>query len=119
MAKDLIAKENKISKFEQFFPYNPDSCRLTVVCPRAHYAASAIARAVEDADASLLNLNVTSLDAGEGFVSVDIRVDHRDPQRVIRSLERYGFTVTGTDATTASDDTLRRRYDELMKIINI
>ena len=74
----------------RLFPYTPDSSSLTVECPASDYSASSIARAVEDCNAHLLNLNVTSV--------VDLRVNHRNADAVSRSLERYGFMVTSKDS---------------------
>ena len=75
------------------FPANPETSELTVACPRRDYSASLIARAVEDADAHLLNLNVTSTSDPEGLIWVDLRVSHRNAGAVSRSLERYGYEV--------------------------
>ena len=83
------------------------------------YSASVMARAVEDADAPLLNLNVTGIDAGENRLAVALRIGHRSPLAAIRSLERYGFEVLDYDAPQADDDMLRSRYDELMHILSI
>lgn len=83
------------------------------------YSASVMARAVEDADAPLLNLNVTGIDAGENRLTVALRIGHRSPLAAIRSLERYGFEVLDYDAPQADDDMLRSRYDELMHILSI
>lgn len=102
------------------FPPLPESSELTLVCRRDDYSASAIARAVEDADAHLLNLNVTSADAGPDEVSVELRVSHRNTGGVARSLERYGFRVT--DVREGYDDDfekMRHRIDELMTRIEL
>lgn len=87
---------------------------LTVGCTRSQYSASRIARAVEDCDAHLLNLNVTSFE-GAGVadrslpVVIDIRVNQRNSSLVRRSLERYGFTVlnaSSSDGTHPDDEAL-------------
>lgn len=106
-------------ELEAFFPHNPDSSCLTVACAAADYAASRIARAVEDADAPLLNLNVTSGNSADSHVMVALRVGHRNPERVARSLERYGYNVLSVDADGADDDTLRQRYEELMRYLRL
>lgn len=94
-----------------------DWTRLLIGCRRDQYAASLVARAVEDCDAHLLNLNVTSPGAitGDGAdgtapgdyaefpVRVELRVTHRNAESVARSLERYGFTVL--EAHSSADDT--------------
>lgn len=119
MTKDLAAKDFKNDQIEVFFPDNPDSSRLLVGCGAEDYSASRLAHAVEDADARLLNLNVTSLVSPGVDVVVALRIGHRDPSRVVRSLERYGFTVISFDEARVEDDTIRRRYEELMRILEI
>jgi len=119
MTKEIAAKDNKIDQIEVFFPPNPDSSRLLVGTNVGSYVASRIARAVEDADARLLNLNVTSLSSETAQLVVALRVDHRNPERVARSLERYGYTILDTDSNGFDDDTVRRRYDELMKYLSL
>jgi len=119
MIKDLAAKDIKTNQLEVLFPHNPDSSRLLISCAAADYSASLIARAVEDADASLLNLNVTSYGAGTPEVVVALRVGHLNPERVARSLERYGYDILNIEADGATDDTLHRRYEELMRILNV
>ncbi len=102
------------------FPENPDSSRLLIGCNPLDFAASRIAHAVEDCDARLLNLNVTSIETGGGLLAVSLRISHRDPDRVARSLERYGYEVLSTESNDgASDDRLRQRYDELMKYLSL
>lgn len=102
------------------FPPNPETSELTVVCRRSDYSASLIARAVEDAEAHLLNLNVTSADAGPESMAVDLRVSHRNAGSVARSLERHGFEVTaihsGYDLRRQTDED---RLDNLLRQINV
>ena len=103
------------------FPPDPESSRILIGLPRVDFMASHIARAVEDADARLLNMNVTGLPAATpAGVVVDLRVSHRNPERVTRSLERHGYSVLSIDTPESStDETLRRRYDELMHILSL
>lgn len=96
---------------ERLFPGNADSSNLTIECSRVDYSASAIARAVEDCNAHLLNLNVTSQQASTAdAVVVDLRISHRNTSAVARSLERYGFIVTATDED--ADDPLAAKARE-------
>lgn len=106
---------------ERLFPRIEESSRLLVSCIPADYSASRIARAVEDADAHLLNLNVTS--DGERLdnrLVAELRVSHRSPLAVARSLERYGFEVIDVDhASLESDGTASDRIQELLHILNL
>lgn len=120
---------NHFPENEYFFPAAGDSSRLLVGCRREDYSASRLARAVEDCDAHVLNLNITSMGeaatadgAAEYPVIVDLRVSHRNADSIRRSLERYGYTVL--DALTADDsesaDSLsRERIDQLIRFLEI
>lgn len=117
----MNAKPDKKDRLEVILPPDPESSRLLIGLPKADFVASHIARAVEDADASLLNLNVTSLmpESPSGMI-VDLRVSHRNPERVMRSLERHGYAVISVNtAEPPESDTLRSRYEELMHLLSI
>lgn len=108
-------------RLERLFPDYGESSTLYISCHSSDYSASKIAHAVEDCNAHLINLNVTSdNDPESGRVGVELRVNHLDPEAVARSLERYGFEVNSVYAPSAADDSvMRHRYEELMHYLNI
>lgn len=93
------------------------------MCVAAHdYSASAIARAVEDCDAHLINLNVLADRPSEapGQCLVALRVDHRNASAVARSLERYGYRILDLEhAPGADSDTMRERVRELIHYLDV
>lgn len=104
----------------RLFPPLGDSCRLVMACRKNDYAASIVARAVEDCDAHLLNLNVTSEVTDEGDMIVELRVGINNGESVARSLARYGYEVVSVEPETHIDnDTMHGRIDELMRYINM
>ena len=109
----------------RLFPPFEDSSRLTVSCRRADYSASSIARAVEDCDAHLLNLNLTAdggaLDPFGDELTAELRISHRNASAAARSLERYGYRVIALEhgAGAAADDTMRNRVNELMHYLEV
>lgn len=105
---------------ERLFPPVEESSELSVACYRTDYSASRIAHAVEDVDAHLLNLNVTSLVTDHGEVVVDLRVNRRSAASVARSLVRYGYRVVDIhDADEPISDSLSERVGELLLHINM
>ncbi len=105
---------------ERLFPPVSGASTLLVACRREDYSASRLARAVEDADAHLLNLNVTSDIAAVDEVVTEIRIDHRSPLAVVRSLERYGYRIIGIDGETDDfDESNRRSVDEFLRYLDI
>ncbi|MCM1109819.1 MAG: hypothetical protein NC336_01275 [Clostridium sp.] len=124
----MTAKDNILSirhAPERCFPPQREWSELTLRCPRTDFSASLIARAVEDCDAHLLNMNVTSIEPESyGDVSVDIRVNVRNGYGVARSLERYGFEVDqivgdGDAGSEPLTDTMRDRIDLLLKNLEL
>lgn len=116
--------DNKFPVDPRLFPDVSESSRLLVGCAAADYSASRIARAVEDCDAHLLNLNVTAMgaDSVEAAFPVlfDLRVSHRSTAGVCRSLERYGYTVLDVQEDADGDaDTARARVNEFLRYLEI
>lgn len=105
---------------ERLFPINAECCELSVACSRSDYSASRISRAVEDADAHLLNLNVTSETLPTGEVIIDLRVSHRNAGAVSRSLDRYGYqTVAIRSGYDTMQQEMAERIGELMAHIEV
>lgn len=131
----MSVNNNKFPENDYLFPAVMESSRLLVGCKTEDYSASRIARAVEDCDAHLLNLNVTNIggnmagdevDAEYGVsestfpVVFDLRINHSNTARVSRSLERYGYTVIDVqDSAVSDDDTARQRVEHLLKYLEI
>lgn len=101
----MTSKNINITDLLCLYPENHESSRFKVICKRGEYSASRLARAVEDCDAHVLNLNVTAelADGGESIV-VDLRVGRRNVESVVRSLERYGYIAIPFDEGDAFDD---------------
>lgn len=124
----MASKELKFHEGGALYPPRDDSSRLLVGCRRLDYSASRISTAVEDCNAHVVNLNVTDFGAGfdddatADYLVVDLRVTHRSPTAVSRSLERYGYNVLMATSSGDEDDyqtdSLRSRINELLRYID-
>lgn len=107
----------------RLFPHCEESGELSVRCFRSDFSASRIARAVEDVDAHILNMNVTSEITPLGEVIVDLRVSHRNVTAVAHSLERYGYEVHHIASESlendADNEVTASRIAELMAHLNV
>ena len=106
---------------QRLFPLMEESSRLLVSCLPSDYSASRLSRAVEDCNAHLVNLNVTADGARlDNRVVVELRVNHRSPAAVARSLERYGYEVIDMSGQSAADDDLMAsRVAELLHYLEL
>lgn len=108
--------------YARLFPQLQESTELTVLIPARQYSASSIARAVEDADAHLLNLNVVEGTTADCVTTAEIRVNHSRGESVARSLERYGYEVTSMTLNgrgTLTNDTTANRARALLHYLDI
>ena len=116
-----MSKDIKTYQVDELYPVLEGSSHLLLGCRRGDYSASRIARAVEDCDAHLLNLNMMTDDTQSYDMLVDIRVNRLSGEAVARSLARYGYDVLnftpGDDPD--NDSPLRRRVDELLRYLNV
>ena len=123
---DILASKsvNTQKRLEHLIPPQTEATVLTVACHPDDYCASSLARAVEDSEAHLINLNVTDCRLDDGRIAIELRTNHCNGGATARSLERYGFEVLEIESTTGdsivdSDPTLSARAAELLHILNL
>lgn len=118
---DFLGIINQVSMLEglgRLIAERDDSSILTVECPAEQYSASALAHAVEDADAHLVDL--ISRPAENGNVRVMLRVRSEDPGPAASSLERYGYSVIErSEGESGVSDILAERLANLQALINV
>jgi hypothetical protein len=81
------------------------------------YSMQQISRIIEENNSKILSI---SLSPGEGGkIEVNIKINQPDLNAIISSFERFGYTVKATYQESAYTEDMRKRYDELMRILNI
>lgn len=98
-----------------------DDCSVvTVECRPGDYSASALAHAVEDSDAHLVDMFTTP--QSDGQLRVTLRVRHADPTAAVRSLERYDYHVVeahGAGSDVREAEIAAERLLSLQTILNV
>jgi len=83
------------------------------------YALSTISRIIEENNAKVLSLYVTSVPESREVI-LTIKVNSTEVNSMIRSLERFGYPVkTCFLNDSQSDEFYRSRYEELMKYMGM
>ncbi|MCC8114527.1 MAG: hypothetical protein LIP03_11190 [Bacteroidales bacterium] len=120
MTKDLTPKDVQSTQIAELFPPTDDESRILVGCRRGDYSASMISRAVEDCNAQVLNLNVTSLPSEFADLVIDLRVNHRNAEAISRSLMRYGYDVLAAKSSSpVYNEQMRSRANELLRYLEV
>lgn len=100
--------------------YSGDTSWVEASVASSDYSASAVARAVEDANANLLDM-LTSPDPSDNRrILLSLKVSHSDPAGVVRSLQRYGYEVLSSESVASVDyDKACERLSELSLYLNM
>ncbi|MCM1449032.1 MAG: hypothetical protein NC082_01685 [Clostridiales bacterium] len=103
------------------YPRALDRAEVLIAVSPDRYSASSIARAVEDADCNLVNLNLTSERTERGDLIVALRVDNSTTDALVSSLNRYGYGILASSgaAPSVDEEESRRRVAELLHLIEL
>ncbi|PKP04018.1 MAG: CBS domain-containing protein [Bacteroidetes bacterium HGW-Bacteroidetes-9] len=82
------------------------------------YSLSEIARIVESCDATVLSLYITTM-PDSTRMEVTLKIDRMDISSVIQAFIRFGYTIKASFYEGDLSDTLKDRYDSLMKFLDI
>jgi predicted transcriptional regulator len=82
------------------------------------YSLGEIARLVEGNDAKVLSAAVTSFDDSR-LVEVSLKINQTDIRGVVQTLQRYDYKVRAFYDAPNYEDDLRKRYEELMRYLDI
>lgn len=114
----VIDETSLMNGLGRMLPARDDCSIIEIECAPHEYSASLIARAVEDADAHLVNL--ISRPGSDDRMRVTLRVRQSDPTPAIRSLERYGFEVVeAAGSSFAAAEVSEERLSALQVYLNV
>lgn len=114
----IIDSDSLLEGLGNLLSNRDDSSIIVINAAPAQYSASAIAHAVEDADAHLVDL--ISHPDGDNKIRVTLRVRLSDPSAAIRSLERYGFDVIEASGPHYADaEVAEERLKALQVFLNV
>jgi len=112
---------NEADRLHTLLPENRDCCELLVACPPTDYSATILAKAVEDCDANVLALAVTSMRDHAGNPVVMLRANTRNAAGISRSLSRYGYETLhmSGEPTDEQRTEAMSRVNELLHYLEI
>jgi acetoin utilization protein AcuB len=82
------------------------------------YHLSKIAHIVEENDSKILHTNV--MPSGENdLMEVHLKINKADVNAILQSLHRFGYDVKASYQEPVYTEDLKKRYEELMKYLNM
>lgn len=91
---------------------------LVLKIPSMDYQLSQISQIVESEDARILGVWINS-NKDLNSIDVALKINQKDLGRIIKSFERYSYTIKEVFHDSLFDDTAQQRYESLMKYLNI
>ncbi|MDZ4750743.1 MAG: CBS domain-containing protein [Flavobacteriales bacterium] len=82
------------------------------------YHLSKIAHIVEENNAKILHTNVMPSEEND-MMEVHLKINKSDLNAILQSLNRFGFQVKASYQEPVYTEDLRKRYEELMKYLNM
>ncbi|MBO4965665.1 MAG: hypothetical protein J6C81_05310 [Muribaculaceae bacterium] len=114
----IVDEQSLLEGLGRLLPARDDSSIIVMECRPEDFSASVIARAVEDADAHLVDM--MSSPTADGKISVTLRIRLTDPSAAIRSLERYGYDVVDTGGRAMANEAVaEERLNALQVYLNV
>lgn len=98
--------------------FKEDGGVLVLKVPSTDYQLSQIAQIVESEDARILGLLIGS-SSDMNSIDITLKINQKDLGRIIKSFERYSYSIMEVYHTSLFDDSSAQRYESLMRYLNI
>jgi acetoin utilization protein AcuB len=113
-----ITLETLVHKVAGFASINQPGSTIVLDLNVNDYSMSEIARIVEGNDAKILSSFITS-SPDSTRLELTLKINQVDIGGVIQTFNRYNYLVSATFQESKMDEYLHKRYDELMKYLDI
>jgi len=115
----LITLPNLTWQFSRLIASSTPGAVIDIEIKPRDYSLANISRIVEDADAKVLSLYVSQEEQDQNFRIV-IKINKIDPELVVRSFERFGYSVNVVSSSgEAVSQRIRDNYNSLMKYLDL
>ncbi len=114
----LITANELLGYYARTATFTESGSIIILEVQRRDYSLAEIARIAESENATILSSFVES--AGDGsLLQVTIKVNREQVQSILSTYERFGYEVQATFNEGVAIDTLRERYDALLKYLDV
>ncbi|MCU0419575.1 MAG: CBS domain-containing protein [Cyclobacteriaceae bacterium] len=83
------------------------------------YSLAEICRYVEENNAKVISSTMVEDPLDKGKIKVTLKINQLDLNRIVATLERFGYRVIGRYQETREDTGEKQRYDMLMRYLDI
>lgn len=114
----LITQGDLIQYYASSFSFSEPGSIIVIETTKRNYSLAELSRIIEGENAAILSTFLTA-DQGAENILVTIKINKRELQSIVASLNRFEYTVKASFSEEEYIDTLRERYDSLMSYLNV
>lgn len=114
----IITLEDLVKFYATSFSFNEYGGIIVLEMHKQDYILSEIAKIVEDENAVIISSFISSL-SDNGSILVSIKVNTNELGSITASLERFEYEIYASYTELEEIDSLKDRYDSLMKYLSI
>ncbi|MBI1267192.1 MAG: CBS domain-containing protein [Cryomorphaceae bacterium] len=116
--KGEISLQSLVEYFAEMQSVRAEGSIIVLEMNDIDYSLATLARLIEENDAKVLSASITNIDDSRR-IQVSLKINKTEITAIVQTLQRFDYVIKAFfDAPTFEDD-LRRRYDELMRYLNI
>ncbi|MDX5349017.1 MAG: CBS domain-containing protein [Hymenobacteraceae bacterium] len=115
----IITVNDTIAAFGQMSALQGEGGIMVLTMAERDYSLSEISRLVESNNAKILSAYVAPDEMDPYQIKLTLKINTPDINRIIATLERFGYRITAQFQDKADNDSDRDRLDMLMKYLNI
>lgn len=86
--------------------------------PARNYSLAELSRLIESNDARILHLLIGIVADDSGHIKVTLKLNISEVRKVLYTLERYQYAVTGVYQANGEDEVFKSRFDNLIHYLN-
>lgn len=114
----LITQADLIQFYAKSYSFAEPGSIIVIETTKPNYSLAEISRIIEGESAAILSTFLTT-DEVTNNVEVTIKVNKKELQYIVASLNRFGYTVRASFSEEEYRDSLKDNYDSLMSYLNV
>lgn len=114
----IITKTNVLEALAQSLTVGQIGAVIVLEMAAHQYSSSEISRIIESEGSQILGMWLTNTE-GSGRIQVTIKLNTQNAERIINSLQRFSYEVIAIFGDEDYKDNVERRFESLMKYIDL
>lgn len=113
-----VVLEDLLNYYADSFSFREPGSIMVIETTRSDYSLSEIARIAESEGATILSSFIT-INPDSSNLLVTLKVNIMELSRLGQAFERYNYSISGKFTENDFEDSLKSRYDSLMRYLDV